>query len=231
MDKPNIYQLSKIYKIVCNVTGLCYIGSTTQRLLCQRLLQHIRDYNKWKRGKHNFITSFKILENGNYEIILLDECPCETKDQLHKKERYWIGQNECVNRNIPSRTNQERHKVYQDVNKEQIAKQQNEFSEKNKEIIIKGVSYNEYMRNYRRDKKCVNNVIQPDVIPKTIIKRVTIRSYPDYYNYTRHQKNCRKGLKVMIDRVQWLKWTELFDLVLEEFNEKKYPYIAYHNLD
>ena len=98
--------------------------------------------------------------------------------------------------------------------------------------------YNEYMRNYRRDKKCVNNVIlpdssvgNPDVIPKTIIKRVTIRSYPDYYNYARHQKKWREVLKVMIDRVQWLKWIKLFDLVLEEFIEKKDQYIAYHILD
>ena len=117
MDKPNIYQLGKIYKIICNATGLCYIGSTTQRLLCQRLSQHIGDYKKWKRGKHHFITSYKVIENEDYEIVLLEEYPCEIKDQLRSCERYWIEHTECVNKIIPTRT----YKEYYEDNKEIIA--------------------------------------------------------------------------------------------------------------
>jgi hypothetical protein len=36
------YELAKIYKIVCNKTGMVYIGSTCQRLLSQRLSGHVR---------------------------------------------------------------------------------------------------------------------------------------------------------------------------------------------
>ena len=101
---------------------------------------------------------------------------------------------------------------------------------------VKGVSYNEYMKEYMKKKRCnniepVNALLDSPLIQKTIIKRITIHTYPDYYHYTCHQKKWKKVLKVMIDRVQWLKWTELFDLVIEEFNEKENGYIKYHNLD
>ena len=45
------YQQGKIYKIVCNTTGLLYIGSTTQKFLSSRLSGHMRNYKKtfeWK---------------------------------------------------------------------------------------------------------------------------------------------------------------------------------------
>ena len=38
------YQLSKIYKIVCNITGKIYIGSTTKKYLAERLAQHVYDH-------------------------------------------------------------------------------------------------------------------------------------------------------------------------------------------
>jgi len=51
------YQKGKIYKIVCNETGLVYIGSTTQAL-SQRLQGHKKNYK-----------TFKVLENDNYNIF------------------------------------------------------------------------------------------------------------------------------------------------------------------
>ena len=59
---------AKIYKIVCNKTGLVYVGATCKLLLCQRLTKHVSDYKRYLNGKTNFITSFKILENGDYDI-------------------------------------------------------------------------------------------------------------------------------------------------------------------
>ena len=57
------YSKGKIYKIVCNTTGLVYIGSTCKSRLCQRLSGHVGDYKSYINGKRNFITSFKILGN------------------------------------------------------------------------------------------------------------------------------------------------------------------------
>ena len=62
------YQKGKIYKIVCNETGLVYIGSTTQAL-SQRLQGHKKNYKSYLSDKNNYIHSFKVLENDDYNIF------------------------------------------------------------------------------------------------------------------------------------------------------------------
>ena len=96
------YNLGKIYKLVSG--DLTYIGSTCEPTLARRLAGHRSDYNRWKAGKSHFVTSFKILEQGNYDMVLIEDCPCEKKDQLHKRERYYIDTLECINKVIPGRT-------------------------------------------------------------------------------------------------------------------------------
>ena len=130
------YQNGKIYKIVCNETGLCYIGSTCMPTLAKRLAQHRSAFNSWKKGKYTYITSFKILENENYDIILLETFSCNSKDELHARERYYIEANECVNKCIPNRSIKEiieYHKEYYNDNKEKLKKRQNEYYEQNKD--------------------------------------------------------------------------------------------------
>jgi hypothetical protein len=114
------YSKGKIYKIVCNKTGLIYIGSTCEPTLARRLATHVGDYRRWINGKHNFITSFKIIEGGSYDIILVEESPCESKDQLHARERRYIETIECVNKVIPTRSMKEYTKEYYENNKEKI---------------------------------------------------------------------------------------------------------------
>jgi hypothetical protein len=111
------YSLGKIYKIVCNTTGKCYIGSTCYPRLCSRLVKHRCCYNRFLKGKYNYLTSFSVLEGNNYEIALLELYPCSCKEELHARERWYIEKNECVIKYIPTRTIKE---YYQD-NKEQIA--------------------------------------------------------------------------------------------------------------
>jgi len=41
------YENSKIYKIVCNNTGMIYVGATTKKLLSQRLTAHVADYRSF----------------------------------------------------------------------------------------------------------------------------------------------------------------------------------------
>jgi len=92
------YQLGKIYKIVCNVTGLVYIGSTCEPTLSRRLAGHVGSYKRYQKGKKNYISSFKIIENSSYEIVLVESFPCKTKDELHARERYWTKHIDCVNK-------------------------------------------------------------------------------------------------------------------------------------
>ena len=92
------YQLGKIYKIECNVTGKVYIGSTCEPTLARRLAGHITNYKSYLNGKSNYRSSFDVLQNGNYDIVLIESYPCDTKDELHARERYWTNNIECVNK-------------------------------------------------------------------------------------------------------------------------------------
>ena len=98
------YELGKIYKIECNVTWKIYIGSTCQPLLSSRLTGHVRDYKRHLNGKFHNITSFKVLENDDYFIMLLESVNCNSNDELKARERFHIESIDCVNKCIPGRT-------------------------------------------------------------------------------------------------------------------------------
>ena len=89
------YSQGKIYKIVDNTTDNIYIGSSCQNQLRKRLQQHVSDYKRYIEGKKGNCTSFDIIKNGNYDIILIEEYPCMNKMQLHKRESYknWRNNN------------------------------------------------------------------------------------------------------------------------------------------
>ena len=127
------YSKGKIYRIVCNTTGKVYIGSTSQDYLSQRLRKHVEEYKKNKEGiRKSGITSIQVLENQNYEIILVELYPCKSKDELHSRERYHIENNECVNKVIPKRT----HKEYYYDNHESILEKKKDYKLKNREKVL-----------------------------------------------------------------------------------------------
>jgi hypothetical protein len=61
----------------------------------------------WKDGEYHYLTVYEILEKNNYEIILIENYPCETKEELHKRERHFIESMQCVNKVIPTRTHKD----------------------------------------------------------------------------------------------------------------------------
>lgn len=119
-----IYSNAKIYKIVCRKTGLVYLGSTTNPYLSRRLGQHHSDYKRHLEGKTNYRTSFKIIEGGDFFIELIEIVECNSRDELNKRERYWIENTECVNKQIPTRTRKE----YYEANIEKIKAQMIEYN-------------------------------------------------------------------------------------------------------
>jgi hypothetical protein len=134
------YSKGKIYRIVCNETGEQYIGSTTQTL-AQRLSHHV---------SHKNCMSSKIIYRGNYEIILIEECPCENKNQLLRKERHFIETLDCINIMKPAQTNDERLgklREYYKNNKETQLKQSKECYKINR---VKKI---EYQQKYTSDNK------------------------------------------------------------------------------
>ena len=86
---PN-YQLGKIYKIIDNTSDQLYIGSTCEPTLARRLAGHVRDHRRYSLDpkSQSFITSFSIIANNNYDIVLIESYPCNSKDELQARERY-----------------------------------------------------------------------------------------------------------------------------------------------
>ena len=83
------YSNGKIYKIIDNKSDMIYVGSTCQTLH-QRIQKHKSDYKSFIAGKKNNVTSFKILENNDFTIELIENYPCKNKKELEKQEGYFI---------------------------------------------------------------------------------------------------------------------------------------------
>ena len=90
----------KIYKIVDNTNNNVYIGSTCCSLKT-RLTVHKSDYKRFLNGLFHNVTSFEIIKNNNYKIELLEDCNIKTKQELLARERFFIKNNECLNKYIP----------------------------------------------------------------------------------------------------------------------------------
>jgi hypothetical protein len=136
------YNNSKIYKIepiVEHEPNEIYVGSTTKERLCQRMTYHRSAYKHYQKGGKNNYTSFKLFEKygiENCKIILIEDFPCNTKDELIAREAFYIRSLECINKYIPDRTRQERNKCYYEQNKETIIKKHKENYENIKEKLL-----------------------------------------------------------------------------------------------
>ena len=111
------YQNGKIYVLRSYQTDDVYIGSTTKRL-CDRKSGHRVFYKRWINGKSRiYIASFKLSQFDDMYIELVENFPCNSKEELLKREGEVIRATpNCVNINIAGRTDKE---YYQD-NKEQL---------------------------------------------------------------------------------------------------------------
>ncbi len=96
----NRYATGKIYKIYVLGSDVCYIGSTCGPLT-KRMAAHRADYKRFLAGKFNYISSFEILKLDGAVITLVEDFPCERKDQLIARERHYVETINCVNKHKP----------------------------------------------------------------------------------------------------------------------------------
>ena len=95
---PVNYLNGKVYKIVDNTNGNIYIGSTAEPTLARRLAGHVGKYkHKVKTGKGANCKSYDIIKNGDYRIVLIDNCPCRCRDELNSREQEHLDKNDCIN--------------------------------------------------------------------------------------------------------------------------------------
>jgi len=148
------YQLGKIYTIRCRADDtLIYVGSTTQPLY-KRFHSHKRDSEE-ERCK-NMLLYQKI--NGdwdNWYIELYENCPCNTREELLKREGEVIRKIGNINIRIAGRNKQEYMKEYYENNKAKKNEYQKEYNENNKARIAE---YKE--KNKTRLAECKNKYMK-----------------------------------------------------------------------
>ncbi len=159
------YNNGKIYKIISNLTEQVYIGSTVLSL-AKRKANHKYNYKRYQEGKCNYTTSFELIKLGDIDIILIEKYCCLNKEELLKRERYFIENSKnCINKTIPIRTDEEKKKhikAYHEINKDKINNRQKKYNEEHKEKIynyqtvyreINKDLINEKQREYNKAKK------------------------------------------------------------------------------
>jgi hypothetical protein len=143
--------MATIYGIRCLTTGEVYVGSTIDYQ--QRQSVH--------KVPKNSCCSKQIIERGNYEFYIIEECDVEQK---LIREKFHIENTMCINKLVPFRTKEERqkykqkwheehkeeikkhyeenkddiarkHKLYRDSRKEELNKKSNQYNEEHKEQI------------------------------------------------------------------------------------------------
>jgi len=138
----NRFQLGKIYSIQAPGIQGVYIGSTTEPTLARRMAGHRTSMAKYRRGAGSYITSFQILESPNAFIRLIEDFPCNSKDNLLAREQHFINITENVVNKYKAFTGltpEEYHKQYNiqyyDANKQQITEHNKQYYDANKEQI------------------------------------------------------------------------------------------------
>jgi len=149
------YSKSKIYKIYDNTNGDTYYGSTCNELRF-RIQQHKNDAKNI--DKRNASNCASIIINDDYDYSVVEEFPCETKLQLHTRERWYIENNKCINKIIPTRTMKE----YREERKEVIKQTCKNYYDKNKDTIkLYSKKYKEehfeYYKKYNETNRQINN--------------------------------------------------------------------------
>lgn len=160
---------ARIYSIRSYQTDKIYIGSTCQSL-SMRMGGHRKNFKAYNNQKSNYVSSFEILKFDDAYIELIENYPCLTKDELHKREGEHIRANECVNKVIPGRSDKE---YYQD-NKEKYK----EYRQDNNDII-KEYNIQYYKDNIIKEKvECVCG----SMIPKNTLSK-HCKSKKHFYNF------------------------------------------------
>jgi hypothetical protein len=138
----NKYNNAKIYKITSEHTPNVYIGSTI-RTLKERLKDHKKDYNRYlKDNNNNYCSSFELIKQPTYEIVLIEEVNVETQTELVKKEGEYIKNTDnCVNKCVAGRSQKE----YEKDNAEHRSELGKERYKKNKDA--QKLKTKEYYKN------------------------------------------------------------------------------------
>ena len=124
------YGNSKIYQVLNNFDDDVYVGSTCQPL-CKRLAFHRVHMNVESKSKRKLYTKMTELGIEQFYIELIEQYPCENKEELRKREGHFIRERGTLNMCQAGRN---RRQHYQD-NIEHFRQKDKEWREKHQEQL------------------------------------------------------------------------------------------------
>ena len=171
------YMDSKIYTIRCRIDEtLIYVGSTTQKLT-QRLAKHRSDC---KMGRCYSLYKYIVSDDWReWYIELVQNFPCNSKEELEKREGEVIREIGTINKRIAGRTKREyyednvenlkeKHKEYREGNAEKLKEYKKEHYENNKDKIKENSKkYYEMNAYIIKEKIKIHRVVNADKIKET----------------------------------------------------------------
>lgn len=156
------YSNSKIYKLVSKNTDDVYYGSTTLKLN-QRLQSHLSEYKRFTNGINCYMSSFDIIKHNNVDIVLLELYPCNKKRELELRERYYIDNNNCVNKNRPVITLKEKIEYKKKIRSSDKGKMMNRLYQRkyyhSNGGKVKQLEYKRKKRIWQNISKEFNNIL------------------------------------------------------------------------
>jgi len=161
------YQNGKVYKIINENNEIIYIGSTAEEKLCRRYSHH-----KYK--------------SPNHKIILIENYPCNSKEELRKREQQVIEQHSNLLNQIRAyqteeqrkEQKKEKDKLYQENNKDIIKQKQKEYRENNKDIL------NQNKKEYYENNKDIINQKNKEYYENN--KDIINQNKKEYYENNKH---------------------------------------------
>ena len=165
----NKYQKGNIYMITDVAYQERYYGSTIEPLT-KRMIHHKHKFFHLDYEDKPFFRSVNYIFDKfgfeNCKIELVENFPCNSKEELTKREGFYIQSNDCVNKHIAGRTKEE----YKEQTRERKNERQLEYYSENKEEAllkqkkyrlaipekIKGEEKNSIMK---RQKICDNRIL------------------------------------------------------------------------
>ena len=100
-SKDEILSVGYVYKLSSLDGKLIYYGSTNN--YTERFRSHKKDYNRFLKGKHSYVSNFEIIKLGNYNKEVVATLYNISRFDLERKEREFVENNPCENLLLPGR--------------------------------------------------------------------------------------------------------------------------------
>jgi hypothetical protein len=195
------YKNGKIYKISNIVNDLVYIGSTTQSL-SRRMSYHRSSINVKSKSTSRLYTEMREIGCDNFFIELLENFPCDTKEELHAREMYYIRDYDSLNNGLNKycsiidtirltqckMKNRENNKIWYKNNEDYAKNKHKEWYQNNNEYVK--AKHHEYReKNKQKIKDYRNELITCDVCHIQIIRD----SYHKHKKSKKHLSNMQNN--------------------------------------